>query len=114
MNKQLKGFDVSVIIPINNVSKYMPLLLKSIENQTVLPKEIVIVDSCLDSDAALIIKNMNVRIPLIHKKIDLVYPGGARNIGVEIAKSEWIAFLDSTTVPEHDWLEGCVEMAIEK
>ena len=114
MDNQLKDFDVSVVIPVSIGGNYMPLLLKSIEEQTLLPQEIVIVDSSLDNEIASIIKNMNDRIPIVYKKIDLAYPGDARNIGVEIAKMEWIAFLDSTTVPEHDWLERCVELATEK
>jgi glycosyltransferase involved in cell wall biosynthesis len=114
MDNQLKDFDFSVIIPVHTGSNYMPLLLQSLEDQTVLPQEIVIVDSSLDNDIASIIRNMNGRIPIVYKKIALAYPGDARNIGIEIAKMEWIAFLDSTTVPEHDWLERCVEMATEK
>ena len=110
----MKDFDVSVIIPVNTGSNYMPLLLQSLEDQTVLPQEIVIVDSSLDNDIASIIRNMNGRIPIVYKKIALAYPGDARNIGVEMVKREWIALLDSTTVPEHDWLERCAEIAIEK
>jgi len=114
MDNQLKDFDVSVVIPVNIGSKYMPLLLKSIEEQTLLPQKIVIVDSSLDNDITSIIRNMNSKIPVNHIKIDSAYPGDARNIGVEIVKMEWVAFLDSSTVPEHNWLERCVEMAIEK
>jgi glycosyltransferase involved in cell wall biosynthesis len=110
----MKDFDVSVIIPVNTGSNYMPLLLQSLEDQTVFPQEIVIVDSGLDNDVTSIIRNMHGRIPIVYKRKDSAYPGDARNIGAEMAKSKWIAFLDSTTVPEHDWLEGCVEMAIEK
>jgi len=114
MCNKMKDFDVSVIIPVNSGSNYMPLLLQSLEDQTVLPHEIVIVDSGSDNDVTSIIRNMNGRIPIVYKKRDSAYPGEARNIGVEMVKSKWIAFLDSSTVPEHNWLERCVEIAIEK
>ena len=33
------------------------------------------------------------------------YPGKARNVGVKLANGNWIAFLDSKTIPKENWLE---------
>jgi glycosyltransferase involved in cell wall biosynthesis len=74
----------------------------------------VIVDSSSNNIISNFINEWKGKIPVKYIKIKSAYPGDARNIGVEIAKSEWIAFLDSTTVPEHDWLKRCVEMATEE
>jgi glycosyltransferase involved in cell wall biosynthesis len=74
----------------------------------------VVVDSSSNNIISNLINEWHGVIPIKYIKIDTAYPGDARNIGVKIAKSEWIAFLDSTTVPEYDWLERCVVMAIEK
>ena len=113
MSKQLKDFDVSVIIPVNNGSDYVSSLLKGIESQTLLPKEIVIMDSGTDSNVTSIIRSMNGSIPIIYKKIDMAYPGDARNMGVEAASGEWIAFVDQTTIPENNWLEKCSKIVAE-
>ena len=107
-------FDICVVIPVQNNEKYLFEVFHGVDNQSLPPREIVIVDSSSNNKISNLINEWNGKIPVKHIKIDSAYPGDARNIGVEIAKIEWIAFLDSTTVPEHDWLERCVEMAIEK
>jgi len=107
-------FDICVVIPVQNNEKYLSEIFQGIENQSLSPREIVIVDSSSNIKISKLINEWNGAVPIRYIKIEFAYPGDARNRGVEIVKSEWIAFLDSTTVPEHDWLERCVEMAIEK
>jgi len=107
-------FDISVVIPVQNSEKYLLAIFHGVDNQSLAPMEIVIVDSSSNNKILNLINEWNGAVPIKYIKIGSTYPGGARNIGVEIAKSEWIAFLDSTTVPEHDWLERCVATAIEK
>lgn len=112
--KTVDLFDICVVIPVQNNEKYLFEVFHGVDNQSLPPREIVIVDSSSNNIISNLINEWHGAIPIKHIKIDSVYPGDARNIGVEIAKGEWIAFLDSTTVPEHDWLERCIEMAIEK
>jgi len=107
-------FDTSVVIPVRDNEKYLLEIFHGIDNQSLPPREIVIVDSSSNNKISNLINKWNGAIPVKYIKIDSAYPGGARNIGVELVESEWIAFLDSTTVPEHDWLERCVETSIEK
>ena len=106
--------DICVVVPVQNNEKYLSAIFHGVDNQSLPPREIVIVDSSSNNKISNLINEWNGAVPIKHIKVDSSYPGDARNIGVEIAKSEWIAFLDSTTVPEHDWLERCVETAIEK
>jgi len=106
--------DISVVIPVQNNEEYLSAIFHGVDNQSLPPREIVIVDSSLNNKISNLINEWNGAIPIKYIKIDTAYPGGARNVGVEIAEGEWIAFLDSTTVPEHDWLERCVETAIGK
>jgi len=112
--KTVDLLDICVVIPVQNNVKYLSESFHGVDNQSLLPREIVIVDSSSNNKISDLINEWNGAISIKYTKIDSAYPGQARNIGVEIAKSEWIAFLDSTTVPEHDWLERCVETAIEK
>jgi glycosyltransferase involved in cell wall biosynthesis len=106
--------DICVIIPVQNNEKYLLAIFHGVDNQSLTPREIVIVDSSSNNKISNLINEWNGAIPIKHIKIDTAYPGDARNIGVEMVKREWVAFLDATTVPEHDWLERCVETAIEK
>ena len=46
---------------------------------------------------------------IIYKKITRAYPGKARNIGASISNGRIIGFVDSKTVPEHNWLEKSLE-----
>lgn len=89
----------------------MPVLLKAIEAQVVVPMEIVIVDSSPSDATADIVGNWKGPIPIVYKRVDFAYPGRARNIGVDLARGDWIAFIDCRTLPYRDWLERSARVA---
>ena len=92
---------LSIIIPIYNVEKYLTKCIESVINQTYKNLEIILVnDGSTDNSKDIINKYslIDSRIKVINKK-----NGGlsdARNVGIEIAKGDYIAFLDSD-----DWIE---------
>ena len=92
---------ISVVIPIYNVEKYLTKCIESVINQTYTDLEIILVnDGSTDNSKDIINKYslIDSRIKVINKK-----NGGlsdARNVGIEIAKGDYIAFLDSD-----DWIE---------
>ena len=87
---------ISTIIPVYNVDNYLPKCVDSIINQTYQNLEIILVDDgSLDRcpDICDEYAKKDKRIKVIHKK-----NGGlsdARNAGLEIAKGEYISFIDS-------------------
>ena len=97
--------NISIIIPAQNDGKFLKSLLTSINNQTIHPKETIIVDSSTNSIARDILEEYNDSIPVTYHYVEKAYPGKARNIGVKLANGDWIAFLDAKTLPKEDWLE---------
>lgn len=91
---------ISIIVPIYNVEKYLNKCIKSILSQEFKDFEVILVndgspDNCSEiCDDYLLIDN---RVKVIHKA-----NGGlssARNAGLEIAKGDYIGFVDSD-----DWI----------
>lgn len=91
-----KNEVISVIVPVYNVELYLCRCLDSILNQTYGNLEIILVDDgSTDKSGAICdaYKKKDSRIIVIHKR-----NGGlssARNCGLEIAKGEYIGFVDS-------------------
>lgn len=86
---------ISVIIPTFNKCKYMEQTIKSVLDQKV-PLEIIIIDDCsIDSLDEVINKYLNLpNITYIKNNINLGV-AKSRNIGVNIAKGKYIAYLDA-------------------
>jgi len=103
--KSSELLNISIVIPIRNNSISLARVLSSINSQSLVPDEIVIVDSSTDNSVLDLINNFKGVVPILYHNEKKTYPGEARNIGVELAKSDWIAFLDSKTIPDEDWLE---------
>ena len=103
--KSSELLNISIVIPIRNNSISLARVLSSINSQSLVPDEIVIVDSSTDNSVLDLINNFKGVVPILYHNEKKTYPGEARNIGVELAKSDWIAFLDSKTIPDDDWLE---------
>lgn len=87
---------ISVIVPIYNVEKYLNKCLDSILNQTYQNLEVILIndgspDKCSEICDEYAIKDARIRV--VHKKNEGL--SAARNSGIEIAKGEYIAFVDS-------------------
>ncbi len=95
---------ISVIIPSYNSENTISDCLDSLQDQSYTGDlEIIVVDSSHDRTPQ-IVASAYPAIKLIHlnKKTN---PGTARNIGIDRATWNLIAFLDADCVAAHDWLE---------
>ena len=95
---------VSLIIPVYNDQAGLDDCLRALENQS-LPYEhfeIIVIDNASQPKIELPeVANFNFILETCTK------PGSyaARNVGLQIANGEVIAFLDADCLPEKDWLE---------
>ena len=92
--------DISIIIPIYNVEKYLTVCIDSLMNQGDLRMEIILVNdgsTDLSGEIADEYAKKEERIKVIHQENEGA--SAARNPGLEIAQGEYIAFLDS-----EDWI----------
>jgi len=95
--------QISVVIPFYHAEDFFDETYQSIKNQSVLPDEIIVViDGCGDKAVTFLQRYPDLII------INLTKNGGpakARNIGVQKAKGEYIAFIDADDKWEFDKLE---------
>ena len=97
--------NISVIVPVYKVEKYLPKCIDSLLSQTIQNIEIILVDDGSPDNSGAICDEYaakDSRIKVIH-----IPNGGvstARNIGIENAKGEWVSFIDSDDWIEDDYL----------
>ena len=104
-DKQLfNKYKISVILPLYNNEKELLILLDSLSHQKLLPHEIIIIDSSENDRSEKIINDFYSSVKIIYKKIGKSNPGSSRNSGVKISKYNWLAFIDSNTIPNSSWL----------
>ena len=100
---------VSVIIPVYNVSRYLPQCFDSVISQTYRNLEIIVIDDGSTDDSGIICDQYaekDDRIHVIHT--DNRGLASARNLGLENVSGEYISFIDSD-----DWIEPqTIEMFI--
>jgi glycosyltransferase involved in cell wall biosynthesis len=94
---------VSVIIPYFRASQTIARAIRSVSAQTAHPYEILVVDDGSPDDSAEALKDFGSAVTLIRKPNGGV--ASARNVGIEQARSEWIAFLDADDYWEPTKLE---------
>lgn len=95
---------ISIIIPSYNSENTIKKCLNSLQNQNYRADyEIILVDSSIDKTPEIVFSSYP-EVNLIHldKKTD---PGTARNLGIQKAKGDLIAFIDSDCIASPDWLE---------
>lgn len=92
---------VSVIVPVYNAERYLHKCIESIQNQTLKEIEIILVnDGSTDNSLSICLDyaKKDKRVVIIDKINNGV--SSARNAGIEIAKGEYISFIDAD-----DWIE---------
>lgn len=134
MNNQQE--EISIIIPVMNNSLMVDKVMEAIKAQTILPKEILLIDSSNNRDIEIASKKFELRnIDIRYMKVGSMfpldrlyiafckkfnisikpltgrkYPFEATNIGCEQAKYKYLALLDAGTIPNKNWLSNYIQI----
>lgn len=105
----LSGADVTVVIPTYNRARLIAQALESVQAQTTVVKDIIVVDDGSTDATADVV----ARFTRADSRVRLVAQANAganvaRNTGIGEARSDWIAFLDS----DDRWLPDKIERQI--
>ena len=95
--------NTAVIIPTYNRESLLKRAINSVLNQTKVPDEIIVVDDGSSDNILNILDEYKNSIKIVTQKNKGV--SAARNRGADLAKSEWILFLDSDDVWKKEKLE---------
>jgi len=106
---------VSVVVPVYNAGEYIDLGARSLFGQTIgqAAYEVIYVNDGSTDDSAerlrrLAAQHANVRV---HDQENSGWPGKPRNVGIEMARGEYIQFLDQDDELALDALERLYEYA---
>ena len=106
--------EISIIVPIYNVERYLDRCIKSILNQTFKDFELILVNDGSTDKSGVICdnyKNIDDRIVVIHKENEGL--SSARNSGLDIAKGKYIGFVDSDDYIDKDMYHELYEALIK-
>ena len=96
---------ISIIIPVYNAEKYLRRCIDSVLSQSFTDFELILVDDgCKEKSPQICDEyaSQDTRVRVIHKANGGV--SAARNDGLDIAKGEYITFIDSDDWVERDYL----------
>jgi len=104
---------VTVITPIFNAQNFIAETIESVLGQTYQNWEMIIVDDCSTDNSRDIVKEYEAkdsRIKLIELKKNFGGPARPRNIGLDVSKGDYLAFLDADDV----WLENKLQFQMSE
>ena len=113
-----EGQKISVIVPMYNAEKYLPICINSVLGQTFQEFELILVDDCSTDGTLKIAKSFNdSRIKILRTESNLNFSGSTRNVGLEKVlsekKSKYIYFMDNDDVIAPNTLEVLFHTAEE-
>lgn len=116
MNKSyLNNPKVSVIVSVYKPGEFLLRCLESLKNQTLKDIEFIFVDDCGNDGSIENIKEFfkdDFRVVIINNEENLG-PGPSRNKGIELAKGEYLSFIDADDYVSDDYYELLYKDAIE-
>jgi len=105
--------SISIIIPTHNRVQMLQRLLRFIEHLTIKPNEVIIVnDGSNDFTHKLLQKWEQCNhdfIPIVINLPKSQGPGAARNIGIQLASSDLIAFTDDDCIIYPSWIYSILQ-----
>ena len=106
----IKNSDLSIVLPVKNCLQNLKLMLKKLENQTVLPDETIIIDTSTSKSIKNYLDEYKSNIKIKYFFSPNSNPGKSRNIGIKNSKNKYIGLLDVQTLPRNDWIEHYLDL----
>lgn len=99
---------ISVVIPSFNRREVLARAVRSVMEQTFSEWELIVVDDGSEDESGKVVEETrDARVKYVYQKHRGV--SAARNLGIRLARGEWIAFLDS----DDYWQPGKLERQVE-
>lgn len=97
--------NISFYIPAYNAEKTIKASIRSIENQSIIPDEIIVIDDSSTDGTANIIQSefSNVKLFINKQNMGLGYN---RNLAISKAKNDIVAAIDADVILDKHWLEN--------
>jgi glycosyltransferase involved in cell wall biosynthesis len=102
-NRMSASVEFSVVVPAFNSAAFIAATLKSALRQTHPPAEVIVVNDGSTDETVEIVQGFGDKVRLLSQPNQGV--SAARNFGIQNARSEWIALLDSDDLWRADKLE---------
>jgi glycosyltransferase involved in cell wall biosynthesis len=93
---------ISVIIVTYNRPKEVKEAVDSLVNQSVRPFEIIIIDDASSPPLRMKVDGSEMKLIRFDKEIGL---SRARNYGIDVARGEYVAFIDDDCIASKHWIE---------
>ncbi|MGE5809965.1 MAG: glycosyltransferase [Ignavibacteria bacterium] len=99
----MTGTEISVIIPFRGNKEELSKCLDGLRNQdSDILFEIIVVESGINPEVKQLVASVPNSVLISCKSI--MYPGKARNQGIENSKSALLAFMDADCIPLSNWI----------
>ena len=104
---------VSVILPVYNAEKYIEECINSVRKQMYSEWELIIIDDgSVDGTSKIINTFLKDERRIKYYKTENGGVSNARNYGLNLAKGEWIFFLDADDYLTENCLQDCVQTSV--
>ena len=107
----IKTANISLVLPYFNEAKNIKYTFDCILNQTLIPKEIIFIDSHSSDNSfniltKLISNNKNKEIKILNLHTKLETPSEAKNFGISLSQFNIMAFMDFDLNFNSRWIES--------
>ena len=94
---------ISVVIPTWNGARHLPVCFDALRRQTLPPYEIILVDNASTDETVALMTRDYPEVHLIRLPENRRF-AGACNVGMRVARGEFIALLNNDTEADENWL----------
>jgi GT2 family glycosyltransferase len=109
-----KHCDVTIVIPCYNYAQYVGEAIESALAQTIKPRSVIVIDDGSTDDSLSAINEFRSSDPLTVISKPNEGTVATKNLGLRLAKTHWIIFLDADDVLPPDYLEKTLEAAFRE
>jgi GT2 family glycosyltransferase len=95
--------QISVVIPNWNGAKHLPVCLRALRAQTLVPAEVILVDNASADESLALVRHDYPEVSIIALRSNLRF-AGACNAGIRAARGEAVALLNNDTEADPNWL----------